>query len=62
MLTYFGPKILVWYDRSVKSWVATYRDEVSNQVGHCGYGNTKQEAIDDVKYQNPVYLKDEQDS
>lgn len=45
------PKILVWYDRSLRMWTATYRDDSGNQLYSAGYGVTKKEAIEDVQYQ-----------
>lgn len=47
----FGPKILVWYDRSLRLWTAIRQDRAGNQIGSAGYGTSKQEAIEDVEYQ-----------
>jgi hypothetical protein len=47
----FGPRIIVWYERSLRFWAASYKDRFGNQIGPAGYGPTKQEAIEDVKYQ-----------
>jgi hypothetical protein len=48
----FGLKVIVWYDRKLRLWCATYRDSMDNQVGDAGYGPTKPLALDDLKGQN----------
>ena len=52
----FGLKIVVWYDRSLRLWAAVYHNSNNDQIGVAGYGTTKQQATDDLKYQNPVHI------
>jgi hypothetical protein len=47
----FGLKIIAWYDRSIRLWTAIYQDQNNDQVGNAGYGPTKKQAVEDVKYQ-----------
>ena len=49
------PKIIVWYDNEIKLYTAIYHDVDGYQIGNAGYGVTKTDAIDDVKYQNRLY-------
>jgi hypothetical protein len=44
-------KIIVFYSRSLRLWIAHYSDDLGNQIGSAGYGPSKREAIEDAKYQ-----------
>lgn len=46
--------ILVWYDQNLRLWTAVYKDSAGNQVGNAGYGTTKNNAVEDVKYQKEI--------
>lgn len=50
----FGPRLIAWYDRSMRLWSAAYQDRFGNQIGPAGYGPSKQEAIKDVQYQADI--------
>jgi len=52
----FELKIIAWYDRSLRLWAAVYHNSNNDQIGVAGYGTTKQQATDDLKYQNPVHI------
>jgi len=47
-------KIDCWYDENIKLWCAVSHDDRGIQVGVAGFGPTKQDAIEDVKYQNSL--------
>jgi hypothetical protein len=44
--------LITYYERHLKMRVAFRVDSEGNQIGNCGYGMTKQAAIDDIEYQN----------
>lgn len=55
------PSIIVWYDRSLRSWTAVYQDQWGNQIGDTGYGHTKADAIESVKYLRMLNGENEDD-
>lgn len=44
-------EFVTYYDLASRSWLAYKVDAERNQVGNCGYGNSKKDAIEDCKYQ-----------
>lgn len=48
------PKIIVFYSRSLRLWIAHYADSIGNQIGAAGYGPSKREAIADAAYQQKI--------
>lgn len=47
-------KIIAWYDRRLRLWTAVFHDSDGNQVGAAGYGMNKQQALEDLKYQDRI--------
>lgn len=47
-------KIIVFYSRSLRLWIAYYADDIGNQIGSAGYGTTKQQAMTDAIYQTRI--------
>jgi hypothetical protein len=41
-----------FYDRHARVWTALAKDATGNQIGHACYGVTKQDAIDEVVFEN----------
>lgn len=39
-----------YYDRSLRLWVVYRHDDEGNQIGPCGYGTTKLDALDDCQH------------
>lgn len=48
----FGNKIIAYYSKEFKSWVAFYQDANGDQVGDCEYGSTKALAVQYLKMEN----------
>lgn len=44
-LSNLPPRIIVFYDKESRSYVAYYLDNLGNQVGACCYGATKKDAL-----------------
>lgn len=46
----FGRKIITYYSREFRIWVAFFQDANGDQIGVCRYGNTKKDAIEELKF------------
>lgn len=42
-------KIITYYDRHFRTWVAFYVDDEGNQVGECEYHVNKQQCVENLK-------------
>lgn len=45
-----------YYDRGMRLWVVYRRDAEGNQIGACGYGTTKPDALDDCQHHSGRYV------
>lgn len=46
------PKIITYYSKEFKCYVAFYQDEYGNQLGDCQYGATKALAVQYLQMEN----------
>lgn len=45
-----------YYDRGLRLWVVYRHDDEGNQIGPCGYGTTKLDALDDCQHHSGRYV------
>lgn len=46
------PECDIWYNKEINLWTAQFKDAEGNQIGNSGFGVTKDEAKNDLLYQN----------
>ncbi len=54
-----GLRIDSFYTRPMGLWIALYKDSAGYQYGDAGYGPTRQDAINDLRYQNKELRQEE---